>query len=58
LSIKHADFYVKHQGSFIALNEEMEYKKREGYIKVKSKKRVLNVFCKTFLGFYIFKIND
>lgn len=58
MSIKHADFYVKHLGSFITLQKEMEYIKREGFIKVKSKKRVLNIFCKTFFGFYLFKIND
>ena len=53
LSIKHADFYVKHQGSFIALNYEMEALKRMKLLK--SRKKVFNLFCKTFFGFYIFK---
>lgn len=56
LSVKHADFYVKHQGSFITLNSEMEKLKKMRIIK--GRKKVLNLFCKTFFGFYLFKVND
>ncbi|WP_308992650.1 glycosyltransferase family A protein [Mariniflexile litorale] len=55
LSIKHADFYVKHQGSFITLNSEIEALKKMKLLK--GRKKVLNLFCKTFFGFYIFKHN-
>ncbi|KJD35925.1 glycosyl transferase family 2 [Tamlana sedimentorum] len=55
LSIKHADFYVKHQGSFITLKSEIEALKKMKLLK--GRKKVLNLFCKTFFGFYIFKHN-
>ncbi len=53
LSVKHADFYVKHLGSFIALNSEMEKLKKMRIIK--GRKKVLNLFCETFFGFRLFK---
>ena len=53
LSVKHADFYVEHQGSFIVLNSEIEKLKKMKI--VTGRKKVLNLFCKTFFGFYIFK---
>ncbi|OUL63023.1 glycosyltransferase family A protein [Flavobacterium sp. AJR] len=58
LSIKHADFFVQHLGSFGALNNNL-LKEREAFsIKLKSEKFVLDLFCKTFFGFTIFgKIN-
>ena len=58
LSIKHADFFVEHLGSFGALNYNLQ-KEREGFsAKLKSEKFVLDLFCKTFFGFTIFgKIN-
>lgn len=53
LSVKHADFYVKHQGSFITLNAEIEKLKKMRIIK--GRKKVLNLFCETFFGFHLFK---
>lgn len=54
VSIKHADFFVRIQGSFMKLNEEMNSIKREYNTNLKSEKFVIDVFCKTFLKFTIF----
>lgn len=58
LSIKHADFFVQHLGSFGALNNNLIKEREEFSIKLKSEKFVFDLFCKTFFGFTIFgKIN-
>jgi len=55
LSVKHADFFVKIFGSFAFLNTKHDTLKKEYEAKFKSEKFVINLFCKTFLGFKIFK---
>jgi glycosyltransferase involved in cell wall biosynthesis len=50
LGIKHADFFVEYLGSFGELNYKLQ---KEG-IKLKNKKFVIDLFCKTFFGFTIF----
>ncbi|WP_370479361.1 glycosyltransferase family 2 protein [Tamlana flava] len=54
LSIKHADFFVAQQGSFFELSEKIEQSKNLELNKLKSKKYVIDVFCKRFFGFSIF----
>ncbi|WMI65825.1 glycosyltransferase family A protein [Aestuariibaculum sp. YM273] len=61
LSIKHADFFVAHQGSFFELRAKIEQAKKKELNKLKSEKYVIDVFCKRFLGFTLFglyKVND
>lgn len=57
LSVKHADFLVNQFGSFWKLNNTIYDIRMDNYRKMKSKKFVINLFCKTFLGFTIFKKN-
>ncbi|CAI2765397.1 glycosyltransferase family 2 protein [Flavobacterium collinsii] len=58
LSIKHADFFVEHLGSFVMLNNNLQKERQSFSIKLNSEKFVLDLFCKTFFGFTIFgKIN-
>lgn len=54
LSIKHADFFVKHYGSFHSLAQETKSLKNNFKEKLKSEKFVIDVFFKKFLGFTIF----
>ncbi|MFV8368173.1 glycosyltransferase family 2 protein [Flavobacterium sp. LB2R40] len=54
LSVKHADFFVTHFGSFIVMNQIIENMKTEKELQLKSKKFVIDVFCKRFFGFSIF----
>jgi len=54
LSIKHADFFVEQYGSFIHLNNIIKQTQNEKFYKLKSKKFVIDVFCKTFFGFSVF----
>lgn len=54
LSIKHADFFVKHFGSFTLLNHTIINTKSEYEMKLKSEKFVIDVFCKRFFGFSVF----
>lgn len=54
LSIKHADFFVKQFGSFQQLNNKIIQNNIEYIEKLKSKKFVIDLFCKTFLGFSVF----
>jgi hypothetical protein len=54
LSIKHADFFVEQYGSFQFLNEKIYMSKKEVFNQLKSKKYVVDLFCKTFLGFTVF----
>lgn len=55
ISVKHADFFVRELGSFVDLNNKIKHKEQKHNKKLKSKKFVLNLFCKTFLGFSLFK---
>ncbi|MCK0109025.1 glycosyltransferase family 2 protein [Flavobacteriaceae bacterium S0825] len=55
LSVKHADFFVKHYGSFKFLAQETERIKNSYEEKLKSEKFVINAFLKKFFGFTIFK---
>lgn len=54
MSIKHPDFYVAQLGSYKKLNDDLENVKEEFNNKLKSEKFVIDLFCKTFLGFTIF----
>lgn len=54
LSIKHADFFVKHYGSFKAMEHQLTALKKENEANLKSEKFIIDVFCKRFLGFTIF----
>lgn len=54
LSIKHADFFVNYFGSFFALDAKIIQTKKIEKAKLKSKKYVIDVFCKRFFGFTIF----
>jgi glycosyltransferase involved in cell wall biosynthesis len=55
MSVKHADFFIKHNGSFM----EMEKKYDDLYNlydkSLRSRKYIANQFFKTFFGFRIFK---
>lgn len=54
MSVKHADFFVKHLGSFIELYTAVK-KTELGFLHIlKSKKFVIGVFCHTFFGFSFF----
>lgn len=54
MSVKHADFFVKHLGSFIELDIAVQKAESDFLHILKSKKFVLDVFCQTFLGFSFF----
>lgn len=54
LSIKHADFFVAQYGSFFHLNNIIKQTQKEKFYKLKSKKFVIDIFCKTFFGFSVF----
>jgi glycosyltransferase involved in cell wall biosynthesis len=54
LSIKHSDFFVKQLGSTIILSKMLEQNKKKIGINLKSKKFVIDLFCKTFFGFEFF----
>lgn len=54
LSIKHADFYVNQYGSFVALNNKFKQERNQFSAKLKSKKFVIDLFCRTFFGFSVF----
>lgn len=54
LSIKHADFFVNHFGSFFVLDAKIKEVKKIEQAKLNSPKYVLDVFCKRFFGFTIF----
>lgn len=56
VSVKHADFFVRVFGSFAFLNTQHNNLKMEYESKLKSEKFVINLFCKTFFGFSIFKL--
>lgn len=56
LSVKHADFFVNHFGSFFSLEAKIKEAKKIEQTKLKSAKYVFDVFCKRFLGFSIFGI--
>ena len=58
ISIKHADFFVNQFGSFNALNFKQKETENNFRLKLKSRKFVIDLFCKTFLGFTIFKTLD
>ncbi len=55
MSIKHADFFVAQLGSFNFLVSQVENYKKENEDKLKSEKYVIDLFCKTFFGFSVFK---
>lgn len=54
LSIKHADFFVKHYGSFKAMEHQLMALERKNEENLKSEKFVIDLFCTTFFGFSIF----
>ncbi|MBE0391144.1 glycosyltransferase family A protein [Flavobacterium sp. PL002] len=54
LSVKHADFFVEHYGSFKKMQQELEQNRNEYEYKLKSEKFAIDVFCSVFFGFSIF----
>ena len=52
--IKHPDFFVEQYGSFIEMEKNMLNYREEVNLHLKSEKFVMDLFCKTFLGFTIF----
>jgi glycosyltransferase involved in cell wall biosynthesis len=57
MSIKHADFFVKQIGSFTQLKNTIKQSTeviRKNNEKLKDKKFVIDIFCKTFFGFTFF----
>ncbi|MBC5863651.1 glycosyltransferase family A protein [Flavobacterium turcicum] len=54
LSIKHADFFVKHYGSFKKMKQEVIQITNEYEYKLTSEKFAIDVFCSVFFGFSIF----
>lgn len=54
LSVKHADFFVKYYGSFMAMENQLIAIEMRNTINLKSEKFVIDVFCKRFFGFTIF----
>jgi glycosyltransferase involved in cell wall biosynthesis len=55
LSVKHADFFVGQLGSFYSLNSRIKKLELQSYKKIKSPKVAIDLFCKTFFRFTIFK---
>lgn len=55
MSVKHADFYVNQLGSFLHLYNVNLQSNEDNLSKLKSKKHIINLFCKTFFGFEVFK---
>jgi glycosyltransferase involved in cell wall biosynthesis len=56
MSVKHADFFVKHYSSFVAMDRRITCLKRDFETKLKSEKFVIDVFFKKFFGFSVFGI--
>lgn len=54
LSVKHADFFVEHYGSFKKMQQELEQNRNEYEYKLKSEKFAIDVFCSVFFGFSVF----
>lgn len=54
VGVKHADFFVKHYGSFQKMEHEAERAVEEYKYKLKSEKFAIDVFCSAFFGFSIF----
>ncbi|RMA57975.1 glycosyltransferase family 2 protein [Ulvibacter antarcticus] len=54
ISVKHADFFVKHYGSFKSLEHKKLYLKREFESNLKSEKFVTDAFLKKFFRFTLF----
>jgi len=54
LSVKHADFFVKHYGSFKVMERKLVDEKNKNEINLKSEKFIIDVFCKRFFGFTVF----
>ena len=58
LSVKHVDFFVNQLGSFKQLEDTLENIREEYFNNLKSEKFVIDLFCKTFFGFKIFRLNE
>lgn len=54
LNVKHADFFVKHYGTFQDLEREINMLKETHKTQLSSEKYVIDVFFSKFLGFSIF----
>jgi len=55
ISIKHADFFVQHLGSFFKLQEKINTLERNSFKNVTSKRKALKIFIKCFFGINFFK---
>lgn len=53
MSVKHVDFFIKQLGSFLELNEVIDFNKKCSE-NLKSEKFVIDAFCVTFFGFSVF----
>jgi glycosyltransferase involved in cell wall biosynthesis len=54
LSVKHADFFVREYGSFKYMEQQLELLHKQYEELLKSKKFVLDIFCRTFIGIKVF----
>ena len=54
LSVKHVGFFIANFGSFYKINNKFKAEKNFYNKKLKSKKFVINLFCKTFFNFQPF----
>lgn len=54
LNVKHADFFVKHYGTFQDLDREIKILKETHKTQMSSEKYVIDVFFSKFLGFSVF----
>ncbi len=55
LSIKHVDFFVKQLGSYPELYNILKHSQNKNYKHLRGKKTIIDLFCRTFLGFTLFK---
>lgn len=55
LSVKHSDFFVKQYGSFHELHQKNEQLLNVQKENINSEKFVIDIFCKKFFGFTIFR---
>lgn len=54
LSVKHADFFVKHYGSFKVMERNLIDEKINNDMNLKSEKFIVDVICKKLFGFSVF----
>ena len=55
ISVKHSDFFVHYLGSFHELLHQKDKQRKAFEQKIRSEKFVIDLFCKRFFGFTIFR---